>query len=141
RNDPDRLPSGIRLGDLPGVPTPATDTTPPPADPLAVGSQDAKDDLYCSGVVFGAALEGTSTPTDQALKLNSAYTALAEGGRAKLVAEKAVTESNAITVGNAWAAKARADYKSKALKISVDDCLKRPGAQKPAAGTTPPALQ
>src|SRR5262245_23867573 len=41
---------------------------PPPADPLAVGSQDAKDDLYCAGAIFAdnPSPDGALNPTDEA---------------------------------------------------------------------------
>jgi hypothetical protein len=133
-HDPDRLPSGVRLSDLPTIDaTTPPDSTPPPDKPLEVGSQEARDDLYCSGVVFATQLESASSDLAEGQKRIDAYSALAENGRAKLVAEKAVTESNAIVVGNAWADKARADFKTNALAIPLDKCLARLAAKaKPA---------
>src|SRR5690348_15603762 len=50
KKDPDVLPSGVRLSDLPKLPEmPMPDLNPVPAEPLRVGSQEAKDLLYCSG--------------------------------------------------------------------------------------------
>src|SRR6185436_15294120 len=136
--DPDLLPSGVRISDLPTIGAEPVDTTPLPADPLAVGSQDAKDDLYCSGVVFSEALE--STDASKTAKLGDIYAALAEGGRVKLVSEGVVKEAGAIAAGNAWSEKARADYKAKTLKIPLENCLKRPAALKPpASASNPPA--
>jgi hypothetical protein len=118
--DPDLLPSGVRISDLPTISASPIDPTPLPADPLAVGSQEAKDDLYCSGVVFAKQLESTGTPPEQAERERNAYSALAEGGRAKLVAEGAVKEDGAVAAGNAWAAKAREDYKAGTPRIAFD---------------------
>jgi hypothetical protein len=131
RRDPDLLPSGIRLSELPTVSLAPVDTTPPPAQLLEVGSQDAKDDLYCSGIVFAAQLESTSTDVLAAQKRIEAYGALAEGGRTKLVAEGVVNPSNAILVGNAWSAKAKADFKAKAARIGLAACMTRAGATPP----------
>lgn len=132
--DPDLLPSGVRISDLPTLSADPVDTTPLPADPLAVGSQDAKDDLYCSGVVFGAALD--TSVAGESLRLGNAYSALAENGRAKLRSEGVVKEAGAIAVGNAWSDKGRTDIKAKTPKIALDDCLKRPAALKPPAGAS-----
>ncbi|HVY89938.1 MAG TPA: hypothetical protein VG942_13795 [Hyphomonadaceae bacterium] len=139
-HDPDLLPSGIRLSELPRIDaTPPLDTTPPPEKPLEVGSQDARDDLYCSGIVFETQLAGMGGDIAENQKRIDAYGALAEGGRAKLIAEKAVTESNAVVVGNAWARKAKEDYEAKALRIPLAECLKRPAALKaPTTGASAP---
>jgi hypothetical protein len=127
--DPDLLPSGVRISDLPTIGAGPIDTTPLPADPLAVGSQEAKDDLYCSGIVLGSAIDATGLPAGESEKLSNTYAALAETGRAKLVSEGAVKEAGAIAAGNAWSDKARADVKAKTVKITLEDCLKRPAAQ------------
>jgi hypothetical protein len=126
--DPDLLPSGVRISDLPIISAAPVDTTPLPAEPLAVGSQEAKDDLYCSGVVFAKQLETTSTIAEEAQRERDAYAALAEGGRARLEAEGATKGAGAIAVGNAWADKARADYKAGAPRIPFTDCMARAGA-------------
>lgn len=126
--DPDLLPSGVRISDLPTVSAPAIDTTPLPADPLAVGSQEAKDDLYCSGVVFAKQLDATSTPAEQAERERNAYSALAESGRRKLVSEGAATADGAVATGNAWAERAREDYKAGAPRLSFDACMARAAA-------------
>lgn len=38
-------------GPAPEAPQPSA-IPPPPADPLAVGSQEARDDLYCSALIY-----------------------------------------------------------------------------------------
>jgi hypothetical protein len=126
--DPDLLPSGVRISDLPNISAPAIDTTPLPADPMAIGSQEAKDDLYCSGVVFAKQTEATGTPPEQAERERNAYAALAEGGRAKLIAEAIVKEDGAIAAGNAWAAKAREDFRAGSPRLSFEACMARAAA-------------
>ena len=127
RRDPDLLPSGVRISTLPSIGADPVDTTPLPAAPLAQGSQDAKDDLYCSGLVFSEAME--SLDAAKTSKLGDIYAALAQSGRAKLIAEGVVKDAGAIAAGNAWSEKARADFKTKKPAIGLENCLKRPAAQ------------
>jgi hypothetical protein len=129
--DPDVLPSGVRISDLPTISAPPADTAPIPAEPLAVGSQDAKDDLYCSGIVFGELLKAPNVPDDEAQRRRDAYAALAEHGRARLETEGAAKGAGAFAVGNAWADKARSDYKADAARIPFADCMTRAAGLKP----------
>jgi hypothetical protein len=129
--DLDILPSGVRLSDLPTVSVPETSFDPIPVDPLAVGSQDAKDDLYCAGVVFAGQLESTSSLSSDGARALTAYVRLAEVGRAKLEADQSTGQSGAYAASTAWAEKARADSKAGALAISLDACLKRAEALPP----------
>jgi hypothetical protein len=129
--DPDLLPSGVRLSELPTISAPAFDTTPIPAEPLAVGTQDARDDLYCSGIVFAEQLETTGVPADEAQRRRDAYAALAEHGRARLEVEGVTKGAGAIAVANAWADKARADYKASSVSIPFADCMTRAAGLKP----------
>src|SRR5262245_55213329 len=124
--DPDLLPSGVRISDLPAISAPAIDTTPLPSDPLAIGSQDAKDDLYCSGVVIAKQIQTTGAALDE--RESNAYADLAEAGRAKLSAEGATRGAGAYAASNAWSDKARTEFKAGTPAISFDACMSRAAA-------------
>jgi hypothetical protein len=102
---------------------------PPPADPLAVGSQDAKDDLYCAGIIFAAnpSPPNALNPTDEAVlrKAQAFGIVLAESGINKLVAEKAVHATHSAFVSDAYAQQAAKDLEAGKPRISLDDCNAR----------------
>ncbi len=108
---------------------------PPPADPLAVGSQDAKDDLYCAGIVFieNPSPPGALNPTDEAVlrKAQALGIALAESGINKLVAEKAVHATHSSMVADAYTDQAERDLMAKAPRIKPDACYARANALPP----------
>lgn len=133
KKDPDVLPSGIRISDLPKPPEmPMPDLNPIPDKPLEVGSQDARDMLYCSGVISA---ENKAKPNgDDAIKRFTAALALANAGRRQLETEGAVQGFGAIAVDSAWGDKAAADYEAGKLAISLKDCIKKADALPP----TPP---
>jgi hypothetical protein len=92
------------------------------------GSQAAKDDLYCAGVL-GAEFEATKAdlhPDKMSILIRDGQ-ALDEAGIAKLQAEKAIDNSGAGAV-LAWADKAAKDYAANTLRISVADCTRRAAA-------------
>jgi hypothetical protein len=106
----------------PGVP-------PPPADPLAVGSQEAKDDLYCSSLIYieNPDVSDALAPVEEAI-LRKAQTLgflIGEAGINKLVAEKAVHATHARIVADAYNDQVATDVKAKKLRISLDECNKR----------------
>src|SRR5579871_700204 len=75
-------------------PTRPPSIPPPPLDhPLDVGSQAAKDDLYCSGMLFSkyAASNDVLSPTDEAARMRGEQMAMAiaQAGADKLMAEGA----------------------------------------------------
>jgi hypothetical protein len=108
---------------------------PPPADPLAVGSQDAKDDLYCAGVIFAAnpSPPGALNPTDEAVlrKAQMLGINLAESGINKLVIEKAAHATHSALISDAYAVTAAKDLDAGTLRISLDDCYTRAKALPP----------
>ena len=109
----------------PGVP-------PPPADPLAVGSQEAKDDLYCSAMIYieNPDVSDALAPVDEAL-LRKAQTLgflIGEAGINRLVTEKAVHATHARLVSDAYTAQVEKDLKAKKPRISLDDCNARAAA-------------
>jgi hypothetical protein len=108
---------------------------PPPADPLAAGSQDAKDDLYCSGIVF---IENPSPPSalnpvDEAIlrKAQALGTMLAESGINKLVKEKAAHATHGGAIADAYTARVVEDVRAKKPRISLDECYARARALPP----------
>lgn len=130
KKDPDVLPSGVRLSDLPSPTVSIPDPNPVPAEPLKVGSQEAKDMLYCSGVISADTKAKPSDGLDALPRLTAAL-ALANAGRRKLEAEGAVQGFGAIAVDTAWGEKARADYVDGKLAIGVSDCMKKADALPP----------
>ena len=106
----------------PGVPA-------PPANPLAVGSQEAKDDLYCSAMIYieNPDVSDALAPVDEAL-LRKAQTLgflIGEAGINKIVAEKAAHATHARIISDAYAAQVEKDIKAKKPRISLDEGNKR----------------
>lgn len=105
---------------------------PPPADPLAVGSQEAKDDLYCSALIYieNPDVSDALAPVDEAL-LRKAQTLgflIGEAGINKLVAEKAAHATHARLISDAYTEQVAKDLKAKKLRIPLDDCNARAAA-------------
>lgn len=117
----------------PGAPA-AAFTVPGEPDYLAIGSQAARDDLYCSGVLgaeFDAKIavpfdpKKPETDPDNIVPLMDMQKKLDTAGIAKLKAE-------GLTDGGNWANftlphgdKAEADYKARTLRIPVATCVAR----------------
>jgi len=106
----------------PGVPPLAPDL-------LAVGSQDARDDLYCAAVIYDANPEVSDAlaPVDEALlrKAQMMGFIIGEAGINKLMTEKAAHATHARAIADAYAAQIEKDSRANALRISADDCVKR----------------
>lgn len=160
--DPDLLPSGVRLSDLPSssvpdiqmpplklsppAPVPPLDrSSPAPAgsgtfdypgqpDYLNVGSQAAKDDIYCSGVVSPEFDANPKQPPDDMSKQIEAMRALDQAGLRKLIGEGVATEQNGAGFTLAYAAKAKTDYAAKTLRIPFAACMTRAATVPPATG-------
>jgi hypothetical protein len=102
---------------------------PPPADPLAVGSQDAKDDLYCAGVIYAANPSPPSAlnPTDEAVlrKAQALGIILGESGINKLVIQKAAHATHGALIADAYAVQAAKDVAAGKPRISLEDCNAR----------------
>jgi hypothetical protein len=102
---------------------------PPPADPLAVGSQDAKDDLYCAGVIFAAnpSPPNALNPVDEAVlrKAQALGIILGESGINKLVMQKAAHATHGALIADAYAVQAAKDLEAGKPRISLDDCNAR----------------
>lgn len=118
----------------PGADSPAPIALPNEKDYLAVGSQAAKDDFYCSGIL-GAEFDvrialkydpkKPETHPDAAVPLMDMQKKLDTAGVEKLKAEKLSDGSDWAFFTNAWGEKAEADYKAGALRIPVATCIER----------------
>lgn len=139
-----------RLANLPSISTPAEIPALPPVtlpsvsapgatpgssgqaiwelsgiDYYNLGSQAARDDLYCAGVL-GAEFEATKAnahPDRMSILIRDGL-ALDEAGLARLKAEKAIDDAGA-GASLAWGDKAAKDYAANALRISVAACTQR----------------
>ncbi|MBU6319911.1 MAG: hypothetical protein KGS00_09670 [Alphaproteobacteria bacterium] len=102
---------------------------PPPSDPLSIGSQSAKDDLYCGGLILAAYPVPTSamSPTDEArlIKNQNLGVSLADTGIDKLIAEGVAHATHAGVISEAYTTVAAADLEAGVSRISMDDCIRR----------------
>lgn len=124
---PAAAPSGITVG---GV-----SLSPGEADPATLGSQAAKDDLYCAGAVsaeFDAKKD--SVHPDQLSKWIKEQMTLEAGGIAKLRAEGIIKDEFTAKYSLRWGDLALADYKANKLRIPVATCVTRAAALPPAPG-------
>jgi hypothetical protein len=113
-------PAGPQLP--PGVPPLAPDL-------LAVGSQDARDDLYCAAVIYDANpdVSDALAPVDEALlrKAQMLGFIVGESGINKLMNEQAAHATHARAIADAYAVQVEKDSRANTLRISNDDCVKR----------------
>lgn len=95
-------------------------------DYYSIGSQPAKDDLYCAGVLGAEfnALVADGNPNKMSMVLRDSQ-AIQAAGVAKLKAEGKADDNNLAGFTLAWADRAEKDYGATALRISVADCTKR----------------
>ena len=117
------------------APTPATGDASNTAiwelsglDYYNLGSQAAKDDLYCAGVLRAEfdAIKADAHPDRMSILLRDVL-ALDEAGLAKLKAEKAIDNAGA-GASLAWTDKAAKDHAAGALRIPVATCTQRAAA-------------
>jgi hypothetical protein len=129
KRDPFHLPGAIPMN-VPAGPLPAA---PPAADLLAVGSDDAKDDLYCSGLIFAAHRASADTLSDdEAQKRRDHVIALASAGVQKLMAAKAAGATETAAIADAHTAKAAKDFAAGTPRITLESCQERAAALPPA---------
>ncbi len=154
--DPDRLPSGVRLSDppfapgmkvaipapdLPGADVPVAAASPAPApvagvtpdhagepDYLNVGSQAARDEMYCAGVISAEFEARTNQHPDDMSKQIAAQIALDDAGAARLIADGLATTDNRAGFTLAYGEKARADRAAGTLRIPFETCMARAAA-------------
>lgn len=126
-------------------PTPAVSTVAEPAptavyqlppgapplapDLLAIGSREARDDLYCSAVIYNANPEVSDAlaPVDEALlrKAQMMGFVVGESGINRLMEEKAAHATHARAIADAYAAQVEKDVRANALRISPEACMTR----------------
>ena len=95
-------------------------------DYFNVGSQAAKDDMYCSGVLSAEfSVRINDSHPDKASLLLRDHEALDKAGIARLIAEGITTEDAAAGFTLAYADKAEKDYAANTLRIPVADCTAR----------------
>lgn len=99
-------------------------------DYYSIGSQAAKDDLYCAGVI-SAEFEATKADVhpDKMSMMIRDMQALEEAGIAKLRAEGHIKDQFTAGYTLAWNDKAEKDYAAGAARISFADCTARATAQ------------
>lgn len=100
--------------------------TEPEKDYTLLGSQEARDDLYCGGVVsaeFDAKIK-TDHP-DKVAPLIEVQKKLESAGVRRLRAEGVSKDNDWAFFTNAHNDKARADYAGGAIRIPVATCLER----------------
>lgn len=132
--DPFKVPGAMPLTEAPAsTPPPEQMTVHIAEDPLTVGSDAAKDDLYCSGVIFIAHKATGDISSPEAQTRRDAVIALAEAGVAKLIAEGSATKDTTASIADAQADLAEADSKGGTPRISLADCNARAAALKSAA--------
>ncbi len=112
---------------------PAPPAAPPlPPNLLALGSQDARDDLYCSALIYDANpdVSDALAPVDEALlrKAQALGFIIGESGINKLVDQKAVHATHARAIGDAYTAQVEKDTKAGAPRISLETCNARAAA-------------
>jgi hypothetical protein len=100
----------------------------PPA-PLTIGSKDAQDDLYCSGLIYAVHKANAHDSQSQAAdKRRADVIALAQAGIAKLKAEGAATDTTTALIADAHAAQASKDLDTASLRIPYETCVARADA-------------
>lgn len=107
------------------TPTPSTPAAPE-KDYTILGSQDARDDLYCAGVVsaeFDTKIK-TDHP-DKVVPLIEMQKSLDSAGIKKLRAEGVSTGGDWAYFTNGFSEKAHADYAKGATRIPVATCVER----------------
>lgn len=117
------------------TPAPAASTTPaqpppPPIEkPLEIGSQDARDDLYCAGLIFAVHPEPLDAvvPVEHAqiLKIQGLALGLSLEGASKLIDQGAALPLQTGDVAAAWGDLAYDDYVAGKTKLPLDGCMER----------------
>jgi uncharacterized lipoprotein YajG len=107
------------------------------ANALDIGSQDARDDLYCSGVIFFryAPTSDALSPTDEAIRMRNEGMGMviAQHGADKLMAQGVARVTQLGELSDAYAERTARDMRAGKPRIGLDACMKRAEAvPKPA---------
>ena len=133
---PETIPSPSG-GNLPGEGAPAQPEEPPPPidQPLEVGSQEARDHLYCAALLEAAnpVPEEALIPAEEGRLFKARMDAMALRlvGSSMLVEEGAIADSQIDRVANAWGEIGIRDIASGDPKISLEECSERADALPP----------
>lgn len=102
---------------------------PLPADLLAVGSQQARDELYCSALIYAENpdVSDALAPVDEAQlrKRQALGFIIGEAGINRMVSEQAIHATHARAIADAYAAQVEKDLKAGTPRVSLDDCNTR----------------
>jgi len=102
---------------------------PLPANLLAVGSQDARDDLYCSALIYNynPDVSDALAPVDEALlrKAQMLGFIIGEVGINRLVDEKAIHATHARAIAETYAAQVNKDVAANATRLTIEACEAR----------------
>lgn len=118
----------------PTVASPSTPALPPgvpplPQDLMAAGSQQARDELYCSSLIYAENpdLSDALAPVDEAQlrKRQALGFIIGEAGINRMVTEKAIHATHARAIADAYATQVDKDLKANAPRISLDECNAR----------------
>lgn len=105
---------------------------PLPADLLAAGSQAARDNLYCSALIYDANpdVSDALAPVDEALlrKAQALGFIIGEAGINMLVEEKAAHATHARAISDAYTVQVQTDVKAGTPRIALDECNRRAAA-------------
>ncbi len=123
-------PSATETAPSENEPAPSAEAAPPPIpNPLEIGSQDARDDLYCAGLIFAAHPEPMNAPVPvehaQILRIHGFALGLSLEGASKLIAEGVALPVQTGDVGAAWGDLAYDEYEAGSPRIPVETCLER----------------
>lgn len=113
----------------PGAIPPPDAATAVIGDPLGIGSDDAKDDLYCSGLLLAVHGSLQDRESAEAQQLRDRGVTLADRGTSKLVAAGAADASHAGPIAEAHSARASTDYGNGTPRIPLVDCEARADAK------------
>ena len=138
KRDPFAVPGTIKLtGTETPTQTPVTTlpaetiATAPSADSLTLGTDEAKDDLYCAGVLNAAVEASADRASPEAATRRGQFIALAKAGAGKLVASGAATWNTSGTIVDAQVIAAGRDVAAGTPRLSLESCTARAMALPP----------
>ena len=117
------LPGDVAEGTGEGDPAPDAPQGPSVlAEPLLIGSADARDDLCCSGLLFAAHRATGDVFSEDAGPRRDRVIALGEAGVQKLIDSGAADAAQTAAVADAHAELAAEDFAAGTPRISVAEC-------------------
>jgi hypothetical protein len=92
---------------------------------LEIGPQDARDDLYCSGIIHAFHRTQVDSFSADAQQRRDKIIALAERGTARLLSSGAVQPGGTAAVADAHSERALADYANGSARFTVEEAMRR----------------